>query len=618
MRASHPPWRGCLAPLLLLLTASCRTPIEERQGFIRLSELNPVIDAATPASPPPPSLELTATTLDLPNPGPHSRSAFLPGIDGYDLRSGFFGPTGTRYRFDLEIGANATLRVGLAGWAQAGDEAPVRVRISARGSRGSATKLLDKSLAPAGAKWETVSVSLAEIGAGKVELELSSEGAPSAWIGWASPEVSWKPRRPRDPNLILISLDTLRADHLGTYGYKRRPTTPALDAFAARSLRFEHAISQAPWTKPSHRAMFSGSYPSFTRTEQQFLAFRLWQSRLRTVAIVGGGQLDKQFGFAQGFETYQAEQWVHRPESVLELLRERPDRQTFLFLHTYEIHDPYTDLRFAAPLPKGRVKLYFGHRDRDRIRQDTTQEEKTYVEALYDGDLAYTDGQLGKLFALFEQEGVLDTSIIVITSDHGEEFWEHGAWRHGQSLYDELLHVPLIVWLPPELRRELAPAFPARSGVQAVIGDQVGLIDLVPTIFELLHLGVPGDVQGRSLLPLLRGKRLPQRPLMGESLYMAKVQKKSLRGARFKLIVPQEEAGLPTDPHAPAGTELYDLIRDAAESTNIAPDFPRLVGTLYADQLRISKGGSLVEDTQPPTEDVKLRKDLEALGYIDN
>jgi len=603
--------------MVFLMAASCRTPIAERQGFVRLSELDPTIHAARTA-PPPPSLELTATTLDLPTPGPDSRSAFLPGPDGYDLRSGFFGPAGTQYRFDLEIGADAVLRVDLAGWAPAGAETPVRFRVSARGRQG-LTTLLDRSLVPAaGSTWESVSASLSEIGAGRIELELSSEGAPSTWVGWASPEVTWKPLRRQAPNLILISLDTLRADHLGCYGYKRRPTTPALDAFAARSLRFANAISQAPWTKPSHRAMFSGSYPSFTRSEQQFLAFRLWQRRLRTVAIVGGGQLDKQFGFAQGFETYQAELWVHRPELALELLRARPDRQFFLFLHTYEIHDPYTDLRFAAPMPKGRVKLYFGHKDRNRIREGTTQEEKDYVEALYDGDLAFTDEQLGKLLALLEQEGVLDTSIIVITSDHGEEFWEHGAWRHGQSLYDELLRVPLIVWLPPALRRELAPAFPVRNGLQAVIEDQVGLIDLLPTLFELLHLEVPTDVQGHSLLPLLRGERMPQRPLMGESLYMAKVQKKSLRGKRFKLIVPQAAASSPADLRAPAATELYDLIRDAAESTNIALDFPRLVGTLYADQRRISAGGALVEDTPQPTENEKLRKDLEALGYIDN
>ena len=614
----HADGRSCLVPLVVLLLTACQSRIEEHPGVVRLTELNPTIDSPTPDLPPPKSLELSATTLDVPDPGPYSRSAFLPGPDGYDLRSGFFGAAGTRYRFDLEIGADATLRVGLAGWAQAGDETPVRFRVSARGRRGSTT-LLDKSLVPAaGTNWESVSVALGELGAGRFELELSSEGGSSAWVGWAAPEVTWKPRRRLGPNLILISLDTLRADRLGSYGYERRPTTPALDAFAARSLRFAKAISQAPWTKPSHRAMFSGSYPSFTKSEQQFLAFRLWQRRLRTVAIVGGGQLDKKFGFATGFETYQADLWLQRPESVLELLRERPDRQTFLFLHTYEIHDPYTDLRFAAPLPKGRVKLYFGHNDRGRIRKDTTQDEKDYVEALYDGDLAYTDEQLAKLFALFEQEGVLDTSIIVITSDHGEEFWEHGVWRHGQSLYDDLLHVPLIVWLPPALRRDYAPAFPAANGARAVIEDQVGLIDLVPTLFELLHFEVPADVQGRSLLPLLRGERLPQRPLLGESLYMMKVQKKSLRGERFKLIVPQGPAHSQPDPQAPAETELYDLIRDAAESTNIAPDFPRLVGNLYAEQRRIAAGGSLVEDKQEPTEDGKLRKDLEALGYIDN
>jgi len=266
-------------------------------------------------------------------------------------------------------------------------------------------------------------------------------------------------------------------------------------------------------------------------------------------------------------------------------------------------------------MPRGRVGEYFGHKNRDQIR-GASQEEKDYVSALYDGDLAYTDEQLAKLFALFEREGILDSSIVIITSDHGEEFWEHGVWRHGQSFYDTLLHVPLIVWLPPDLRARFAPAFPA--GAPAVIDDQVGLIDIVPTVFELLDEEPPPGIQGRSLVPLMRGERLPERPLLAENLYMMAIQKYSLRSKRYKFITPRPDRKVSRTMLDDVESELYDLLRDAGEATNTAGDYPRLVERLKAELKRIAQGGELDLTAEPATEDEKLRKELEALGYIGN
>jgi arylsulfatase A-like enzyme len=617
---SKPLPRGALAAFALSsLLAACRQPAGESSRIVRLVESRPTVSIAAQAGEPPATLELAAPTVPFAAAEPHARSGARPTDHGYDQRTGFYGTAGGSFRFPVTIGARATLRFSFAAWAPEGDVEPVRFRVTAH-ERSKATELLSESFEPTPeARWRHLAVPLESLGAGAVELELASEGPTTTWVGWGAPEVSWDAaQRRRRPNLILISLDTLRADRLNSYGYERYTTSPALDAFAARGLRFAWAISQAPWTRPSHRSMFAGRYPSFVEHPDEFLAHRLWRQHYRTVGIAGGGQLDKKFGFGHGFETYQADQWVHKPEKAIELLAERPDRETFLFLHTYEIHDPYTDRRFAESLPSGRAGLYFGHKSRDRIRKDTTQEEKDYISALYDGDLAYTDERLRVLFELFEREGVLDDTIVIITSDHGEEFWEHGTWRHGQNLYDTLLHVPLIVWLPPDLRARFAPAFPAGAAAPAVIDQQVGLIDLVPTVFELLDLEPPAGLQGRSLVPLLRGERLPERPLMAENLYMTAIQKYSLRSDKYKLITPRPDRKVSRRVLDAVEPELFDLRVDRGEITNIAADYSRLVERLQKELERIAQGGELDETSEPATQDEKLRKELEALGYIGN
>jgi arylsulfatase A-like enzyme len=602
---------------LLLLSAACGGPAPSNAPFVRLVESRPEVELPEGAEPPA-TIELADPTVPFAAEAPYARAASRPTEHGYDQRAGYYGPAGGRFRFDARIADGATLRVAIAVWAPEGETRPVRFTVSAR-QAGRTTALHAESFEPtAEARWKSLVVPLAGVGAGAVELELATEGVATTWVGWGAPELSWSAPRKKRPNVILMSLDTLRADRLNSYGYERYPTSPHLDAFAARGLRFAWAISQAPWTRPSHRSMFSGRYPSFVDHADRFLAHQLWRRGYRTVGMAGGGQLDKKFGFAHGFETYQAEQWIHEPEKVIEMIAERPERDYFLLLHTYEIHDPYTDRRFAEPLPSGRVGKFFGHKNRDRIRGNTTPEEKAYVSALYDGDLAYTDERLGILFELLERHGVLDDTIVLITSDHGEEFWEHGTWRHGQNLYDTLLHVPLVVWLPPDLRARFAPAFPAGAATPAVIDDQVGLIDLVPTIFELLEMPPPEGLQGRSVLPLLRGETLPERPLMAENLYMMKVQKYSLRTGEHKLITARPDRKTPRRLLESVETELFDLRQDPGEVLNIAADYSRLVEELRALVAGIAEGGTLDETSEPATDDAALRKELEALGYIGN
>lgn len=542
------------------------------------------------------------------------RTGSRPAPDGYDLRNGYFGAAGSSFRFRVDLSPGAVLRTAVAAWPPEGTSSTVTLRVVGRAGAGEPHVLRELAVAAGPEeRWQTLEIPLERLGAGPVELELASDGDAGTSIGWDAPEISARLPAPRRPSLVLISLDTLRADRLGSYGYGLRSTSPALDRFARRSIRFAHAYSQAPWTRPSHRTLFTSRYPAFVEGGETFLASRLWAQNYRTLALAGGGQMSDRMGMGSGFENYAVTSWIETPSMVLDRLAERPLRDFFLFLHTYEIHDPYTDRRFAKDLPSGKLGPTFKRFDKAKIEKGRrTAVEETYIQALYDGDIAHTDEQLAKLFELFERRGIFESAVVIVTSDHGEEFWEHGRWRHGQSLYDELLHVPLFVSLPSGLRRRFAPAFPASASTPAVVEDQVGLIDLVPTIFELLELPRPGDLQGRSLLPLLRGESLSERPLAGQSLYYTPRQRVSLRTERFKLIIPVEKWAKQIRP------ELYDLRRDPGERQNIAPRYSEAVRTLTGQLNRILAGGQELETGAEPIEDQRLKKELEALGYIGN
>lgn len=176
--------------------------------------------------------------------------------------------------------------------------------------------------------------------------------------------------------------------------------------------------------------------------------------------------------------------------------------------------------------------------------------------------------------------------------------------------------MPLILWLPPALRRRFATAFPAAAGAAAVVEDQVGLIDLLPTLLEFLEIKLPNAVQGRSLVPLLRGERLPEQPLLGERLSWSKAQKKSLRGERYKFIAPWKSAAPSRRPQRPAEPELYDLVRDPAETLNLAPGKPEVVAELTRRLEALAAGGSSDEKEEPEPDDRRLREELQALGYV--
>ena len=328
---------------------------------------------------------------------------------------------------------------------------------------------------------------------------------------------------------VLISLDALRADHLGCYGYER-DTTPFLDRLAARSTRFRWSAVQYPSTVLSHMSMFTGLYPDqhavFPPTgvlspEIPSLAERFRAAGFKTSGHTEAGYMTRKFGFDRGFDDYSetffgAErgmpQTFARGVRFLEGLGE--DEPFFLFLHTYSIHDPYNPeepyrsmfLPEGAPVP---VLPATGEsfRDVNLGRATVGPEDVDYFAALYDGLIRFADGVVESFFTDLERLGLADDTTVVITSDHGEEFFEHGRLAHTQ-VYPHTLFVPLIVSHPDQAEG-------------ATVEHLVQTVDIAPTLIELARLERPVVVAGRSLVPYLEdaGSEALVDEAYGESLF---------------------------------------------------------------------------------------------------
>ena len=350
----------------------------------------------------------------------------------------------------------------------------------------------------------------------------------------------------KPPSIILISVDTLRADHLSCYGY-RRMATLHLDALARGGTLFSAVSSQVPLTFPSHVSLFTSTYPFFNGIEDNGETLRPNALTLATVlkahgyhtgAVVGGFVLDRRFGLDQGFDTYDSTFDLHHQADsdsgdvkrlgaeVVAAANKWLDANSgspfFLFVHFYDLHTPYN-------LPAS-----------DRARFGTG----------YDAELRYVDEQVGALCDSLRQHSVFANSLVVLTSDHGEGLGEHGEKTHGYFVYQSTLWVPLIVHWPAG-----GANFPAR------IDEPAGLMDVAPTLLQFAGITPPPEFQGRSLLDLVRADppRIPH-DVVSESVYAQRhfgcSPLRSLRSGRYKYI----EAPKP---------ELYDLGRDPGETHNL-------------------------------------------------
>jgi len=424
--------------------------------------------------------------------------------------------------------------------------------------------------------------------------------------------------RPFDPaheDVVLVVVDTLRADHLGAYGYGRG-TSPRLDALAGRATVFESAWSAAPWTLPSIMSIMTSRYPSNHRVENDgmklasdvpTLAETLKGAGYATGGFVAHVYVSNAFGFGRGFEVFEdfgLSQPGYRLEAGMEPTADRVTdaalawlgkqgkRPVFLLVHYFDPHWPYDPPeRYRALYPGA----YAGPLD---ARYDSISKYLDPLVALpadyrqflidrYDGEIRFVDDQIGRLLDGIAASGRAARTWVVVTADHGEEFKEHGSMGHGRRLYEESVHVPLVIGRPATGAPEAAAQRDAAGRVPVPAGG----IDLFPTIAALAGVPAPAGLQGASLVPLLRarppGPAAPapasDRPLVCETIRL-NAHLKAVRRDRLKLIQSMDENL----------AELYDLAADPLERRDLAaarPDDRRALAEAMFSQVDFLSGG---------------------------
>ncbi len=425
--------------------------------------------------------------------------------------------------------------------------------------------------------------------------------------------------------VVLVVVDTLRADHLSVYDHPLE-TSPHLEAWSERGAVYDRAFASAPWTLPSVGSIFTGRYPLqhgsgrakklrpngetrriFVGLDESSptLAEVLTKAGYNAGALVTNTFLRPIFGLTRGFESYdharnaflferQADVMVERGLEWIDAQEEAP---FFLFLHLLDPHMPYDPApavagRFTADYEgslKAPIRPKGGFIKKIKRRESNLDEaDIEFLRGLYDEEIAFVDQQLGLLLEGLEERGILESGLVILTADHGEELLDHGSFEHGHSMYQEVLHIPLMVW--------------GQSVMPGRRLDPVSLVDILPTVVDALGLPFSSPVDGISLwASLSRGKKLPKRALLAQnSLYGS--QRQTLVEWPYKLIVNLEREQV----------LLFDLEKDPGETTNLSESHPKLRQRLFA---AMPERGTLPMRGKEVDLDEETSEQLRALGY---
>ena len=427
-------------------------------------------------------------------------------------------------------------------------------------------------------------------------------------------------------NVVLITMDTVRGDRLGAYGY-RLPTSPNLDAFTdGNAVRFSSAETVSTFTAPSHGAILTGLHPAGHGAltngfkllrESRTLAEVLGDVGYRTGGFVAAPWiLGRRFGFDQGFEVYEEGERIFRGadainRDALAFIEKVQEERFFLWLHYYDVHCPY-----VSPRPYGRMfaKDYRGNlepygrcgktADNQMAAYNEmklSEEDVVFINGLYDGGIRYLDTELGKLFARIEKWGLMDETLFVITADHGEALSDRSSFGHNLSLHEWETRVPLWFRIPAW----------GGSAADAAVSEVVSTVDIVPTVLELLGLPVPPDLDGRSLYSLLMGSEQKGRvevPVFSRTAEERGVPDRAMiRLGQFKLQLAVETGK----------AELFDLASDPGETTDVARRHSEVSAELEARLLAwLSTQSDRLENAEPQQVEDRVREKLKALGYI--
>jgi arylsulfatase A-like enzyme len=441
---------------------------------------------------------------------------------------------------------------------------------------------------------------------------------------------------PAADNVLLIVIDALRADRLGCYGYRAQPTTPAIDRLAEQGILFETFHAASPWTAPSFATILTGVAPTihgtgkWLRGQELEAVDHVWSAgkvrmqpiraeipllpelleEINSAAFITNTFLGPGLGFARGFDHYDFEKGglndTRRADVVtraaLDWIEANGDTPHFVLLHYFDPHMSYDPpARYKsmfAPGSMARIDVPFTDIKSARSGAlQPTAEEKKFIGGLYNGEIRFVDDQIGELLENLRRMNLLDSTWIVVTSDHGEELFDHGSFEHGHRYEDEVTRVPLIIRAPG--------AWGAGRRVEASASH----VDLLPTILEWLAVDVPEHAAGRSLMPLVTGLESEDRPSYMEFNLFWKRQH-ALFDGRYKLI--ELEDG--------SGGFMYDLDNDPGEQMPLGFEHPhymemdeQLGALLYALSAQAAALGEEAEPVELPEE---MEQSLRDLGYI--
>lgn len=582
------------------------------------------------------SVAMSAVRI-IPGPAPTQEEGFVEPLHdglvtrvqiGQTERPALLGRTPTTFTYYVDVPERARLVFGV-GTDSTATGARGLVRVQAEG--GEARELWSGDI---GARWSDQSLDLSDLAGEVVRIDLTSEGGDATRVAWSVPAIMVEPVEqaaapPPVRNVVVLLIDTLRASKLRAYNPDSRVQTPVLDDIVAHGTVFERAHSQENWTKPSVASVLTGLTPSTHRaitTEARLPASAELVSEtfdaagFNTGTFLANGYVSDRFGFDQGWDHYTNMIRENRSTEAQDVFREagdwieqHHDERFFVYIQTIDPHVPYDP-------PAEFLRMYDARTDyagqvRPRITGDLLERAKgnrpavvfdesdlTRLTALHDGEISYHDRELGRFLERLGTMGVANDTLLVITSDHGEEFREHGSYGHGHSVYQELIQVPLIFHRPGAVPEGLR------------VPQPVSTMNIAQTVIDFAGVRGLRAAEGRSLVGEMRGQ-LPSHPALAFSNMLD--DKRVVRARRWKFVL----SGI--------NAKMFDLERDPGERNEIT-DLTR--HPIAARYLRIHLGqylgsrdrGHWWQATQREAQELQseeavmdetIRAQLRALGY---
>ena len=633
--------RGVLRGLLgaLLALSGCNLIETDREPPLRGSvgqsrDLLCLVSAEAKPAPAPPE-GLPAALGSCLCAGDERSACFTVDLARGDRRRSALLAPGTRTEVAVPRGAARWLRFSAAAIGSPGDASPLELEVSVASDAADAPLTWRRTLA-AGGPWTEASLDLAGLGDGELRIGLGvSSSAPGAAVQLAlgmprlvEPSPGGPARAGGRADVLLYMVDTLRPDRMSLYGYAR-DTTPRMEALFADGFVFENAYSTAAWTRPATASLLTSLYPSFhgANPDQSLpddvhtLAERFRAAGWTTLAFVANGNVyGEGLGFEQGFDRFLAlrpakgQAYVHAEEIhrvALEQLAALEGEPVFVYVHAVDPHAPYGPPegyrgRYADPDYAGPIRPVQARRKYLKGKE-VAPADVTHIGDLYDEDIHYQDAMFGELMDALSTLGRADRLVTIVTSDHGEELYDHGDWEHGKRVYEEQVRIPLAIHVAPR---------PPRSGRR--IDTPVAIVDVMPTLLSWFDLPGLESCQGESLDAVIAG-RVAERPVYCEELrerFDLFCYREGPWKLSFKKHHPEWEKW-----GGPEKVALYHLGDDPGESRDLAEEEPERVQRMLASMFgvperfadRFAKPG---ERDAPELEADTLRQ-LEALGYRD-